>query len=558
MKTVVSADKIAHLWVHRAQDSARTPRNNFSFEGGTLYSYSTPIAQLLPDDYGRALIFNAHAYSLTTARHQAHARVAIFGNDFVQYNVDGLESGDVHNIQRSGTAPIRRRMMATLTEQIMSAAKPRIRPATRLAAIARAENIIADVRALATVDTKRKALAKEDRAEARAMLRRLPDAAALASARDTREGAESLAHDFARDKYLHKFDVSIHTLRNSLSFFQMSMVQVAARAVEIAAGRKPEGRRQVMPTRSALRHAVDACAEFTKARDLARLAGKRIPADLARKCALLSKHMPVLQEGADREARGEVLDQWSENVKELSDLRARGALCAPGANSEQFRLRRVHNLALELSALDTEEEKAGRAAFIAEMERAVRETLARCAPERFNAMMRGFTTAAEVNNWSHCRDAISEAEYIISTAGENDAATMNARLQEMQNRYDAGTKEVCERALAAWYAGTTNAFPQIAQYADGTARLRVVGDTIETSQGASVPLSVAPMLWRVVSKARVTSQAREFTDGTGPRIGYYRLDRVGADGSIKAGCHRIAFAELARVAAFLGYVGCTA
>lgn len=62
MKTVMSNDMVAHVWAHQTQDYARTSNGNCRFEGPVLYSYATPIANIVD---GVALV-SSNRYSPTT------------------------------------------------------------------------------------------------------------------------------------------------------------------------------------------------------------------------------------------------------------------------------------------------------------------------------------------------------------------------------------------------------------------------------------------------------------------------------------------------------------
>jgi hypothetical protein len=91
---------------------------------------------------------------------------------------------------------------------------------------------------------------------------------------------------------------------------------------------------------------------------------------------------------------------------------------------------------------------------------------------------------------------------------------------------------------------------------------------IETSMGARVPLAAAPMVWRMVERARSfgafersgfkagftdsTGSVRHYTRDVGVRIGDYPLDRIDADGTLHAGCHVIPYSELSAMARTLG------
>ncbi|RWI46836.1 MAG: hypothetical protein EOQ93_29350 [Mesorhizobium sp.] len=62
-KTVLTNDMVAHVWAHQTQDYARTSNGNMHFDGPVLYSYSTPIANIVD---GVALI-TTERYSITTS-----------------------------------------------------------------------------------------------------------------------------------------------------------------------------------------------------------------------------------------------------------------------------------------------------------------------------------------------------------------------------------------------------------------------------------------------------------------------------------------------------------
>lgn len=84
--------------------------------------------------------------------------------------------------------------------------------------------------------------------------------------------------------------------------------------------------------------------------------------------------------------------------------------------------------------------------------------------------------------------------------------------------------------------------------------LRVNGDQIETSQGARIPLEHAPRIWALVSAC--VSAGREYKrNGHTEHAGSYAIDSVSADGTMRAGCHTIAYGEIKRLAVQLGYAG---
>jgi hypothetical protein len=76
MKTVFTNREIPHKWAHATQPHARG--SNLSFQGDTLYSYSTPIAKIYPKRDGVPLVLmSERTYSVTTARHLGYAYGAV-------------------------------------------------------------------------------------------------------------------------------------------------------------------------------------------------------------------------------------------------------------------------------------------------------------------------------------------------------------------------------------------------------------------------------------------------------------------------------------------------
>jgi len=98
--------------------------------------------------------------------------------------------------------------------------------------------------------------------------------------------------------------------------------------------------------------------------------------------------------------------------------------------------------------------------------------------------------------------------------------------------------------LAIWRAGGTQHY-RLRQL---PCALRVNGDAVQTSQGAEIPLSDALTLWPLVRRAMLHHTAYDIPQA----MGHYRLTQIRADGSIVVGCHDIAYAEVAGVAALLG------
>jgi hypothetical protein len=82
MKTVVSNSMVAHLWAHQSQDTARSGNGNIWFEGTTLYSYRTPIANFVVSPKGKHVaLISSQGYSPTTGGHLRDASRALGSYD---------------------------------------------------------------------------------------------------------------------------------------------------------------------------------------------------------------------------------------------------------------------------------------------------------------------------------------------------------------------------------------------------------------------------------------------------------------------------------------------
>jgi hypothetical protein len=84
-------------------------------------------------------------------------------------------------------------------------------------------------------------------------------------------------------------------------------------------------------------------------------------------------------------------------------------------------------------------------------------------------------------------------------------------------------------------------------------RMSEDGSVVQTSHGAEIPVEDARTLWAGICRAiRSGKDYEPFCPGV--MVGHYRLARIRADGSVVIGCHDIAYAELERIAAELGYI----
>lgn len=113
-----------------------------------------------------------------------------------------------------------------------------------------------------------------------------------------------------------------------------------------------------------------------------------------------------------------------------------------------------------------------------------------------------------------------------------------------QRLLDAAVLEDAKLALVAW-----RKHEQVwsnLQVLPCALRLNPDKTEVQTSHGARIPVGDALNLWKFLLKIR----GREVDVPSGERfpLGPYNLDRIEADGSIIAGCHKIAFEEILGIA----------
>jgi len=79
------------------------------------------------------------------------------------------------------------------------------------------------------------------------------------------------------------------------------------------------------------------------------------------------------------------------------------------------------------------------------------------------------------------------------------------------------------------------------------ALLRVKGDELQTSQGATVPLDHAKRAFTFIAACRAHGKTFE-TNGHRIAVGHFQIDSIDAEGNVRAGCHLIAWPEIERIA----------
>lgn len=146
-------------------------------------------------------------------------------------------------------------------------------------------------------------------------------------------------------------------------------------------------------------------------------------------------------------------------------------------------------------------------------------------------------------------ECVPPAEPSFTPAQLAETARLTRKVQALnrqrQKERDALEAMPVKEACVAWRAGERAGSYKLQQAA---CMLRVNGGDVETSHGASIPVSDAQALWPVVKRAVRNGQAYRGSI----TLGRYVLRSISANGDIVVGCHTIAYAELHGVAVRLG------
>ena len=140
-------------------------------------------------------------------------------------------------------------------------------------------------------------------------------------------------------------------------------------------------------------------------------------------------------------------------------------------------------------------------------------------------------------------EARIEAARVARVANERAA---NKARQEAQAAREAKAAADFAEKLPKWLAGEN---VHVSFGYSGPAYLRIIGDTVQTSQGAEAPLDHVRKALPLVLRAIRAGVSFRPEGGHTIRLGHYTLSEVNADTqTVRAGCHTFAFAEILRFA----------
>jgi hypothetical protein len=137
-----------------------------------------------------------------------------------------------------------------------------------------------------------------------------------------------------------------------------------------------------------------------------------------------------------------------------------------------------------------------------------------------------------------------DAPRLRALAADREAVRQQETVRRLE-MHEADKRTVAEN-LEIWRQGAPRRY-----LANGLpVALRIAGDEVQTSHGASIPLEAAKALWPMVRRAMRCDK----DIGLHHKLGVYHLSLIRADGSIVVGCHDIAYTELQAMATALHLV----
>jgi hypothetical protein len=513
---------VAHVWAQGRQEEGRNSARRVFFEGPRLFSYGSHFltGYRLPDG---AAFLNSGRYSVSTSRHQSDARHAVKGAcysvpaclmndggrgysnrfplpDFMDSRVFALPQ----YVTRAG-AVVDSPYDAEGNHIATGQAKPRPATAAELKA-ARADLLTLFLKAEETAPADTIAAAFR---YAGAKPEEAAKAASKVAAAHAKRAADLKAEEAAKAKERAE-SWARRAAELPLSTFADSVAE--ARAEIVNHNWRGQAERQAENLKGQAK-------ELWKAAKAAKARGwTRIVADLKARESILRKGAAGLQAFSDR-----------------SQARANWGLYREAA-------------------------QGGRRALQA----GVFGTLDFWKTARKGAMSLG----------NACRNGLDGQAYMKARAAlvGADLARMAEGLAELarafQEREEAAAREERAAALAkaaadlkAWRSGEGR-LPSRLSDTEGGALLRaskverdesgaIVGGSLDTSHGASVPLLHALRAFRFLKLCRDNGQAWT-ANGKSLPVGHFRIDSIDARGNFRAGCHVINWPEVAALAASLG------
>lgn len=607
MRTVMDSSMVAHVWAQQNQSHARTPSGNFYFEGPYLYSYGIHYCVGLFADTGGPVFINSTGNSVTTNKHVRETWGA--ARHLSPWGVPSL-TGIARELLRAGKGRAddrdRDRLLSYLATH-WTHFNPESEAAAWIYRKAGKRGTWTAFRARLE-----RAKAKADREKA--------EATRKAAVREGRELAAA-AWPEVRDKAARFADsYNFRELRDYVGDFRASRLatpkahkrvrailwrrEQALRAMLARAVKNGEGYNRLNPgpvtkahaQLAALRQVFAGCVGYVPgfegpngpgrllaALELSNGAGLRLLSNRLRD-VLTSDCIPFPPAMRERLA---TLQTWADGLateregEETQRREVRAARQAVLSGLRSFNAERRALAYLLLCAegpvrVDPVTGGSYAPPAAVHITRQADRVLARVPDAEPWAARRGFELAPALAEKA-ARIAARARELVPAIEAAADKYRTEAE-REAAARREAERAEAARIAAmpadekrAAWQAGEletrhvrdleTVSGPILRAIAPEIDGCKVTGGTLETSQGATVPLRHAFRVFQFVALCRAERKAWQPGGTWGPgaiRVGHFALDRVDSSGDFVAGCHSIKWPEIEALAVRLGVADCLA
>jgi len=599
MAEVFSNSMVAHVWAQQRQPYGRSNNGNFYFERETLYSYGTHFPVGIFAGPGGPVFLNSDGYSISTSGHKSDARAAVRHISEIHY-LPALASvrrlilsanarGKLPAEQRKPARAYLESQWTKLPEDSSGAAWLLRATGSRATWAAMRARFSAKADA---AEARKKARAKTHAAKAGRELAARPwpevrgeawGGAASYGQRDLRELISDCRESRLATPKAHK------RVRSILWTYETGLRAILARAADDSDRHgNPGNRTKARAVLSRLRRfkagrigfvpgydGPDGEAKRTAALELPAGAGWRMLASLLNELAGLGVHVPTATrkaaerlytkaDGIATRLEGEEKQRW-----DIADARrhVRESLATFNRGRRAWRSHRAEMPAAVESGQVTQY-NANRA-----LRRTLDSVLFYVPAARPWGAERGLELAPALAERAARIAARAEAiaaelkpiwESLISDIEREQEA---ARLAE-RAAWERVRNMTADEKRAAWEAGEIGrehvreiereAGPLLRAIVPEIDGCTVTGGTLETSQGATVPLRHAFRVFQFVAACR--AERKGWTPGAwGPRtirVGHFKLDRIDSAGNFVAGCHSIKWPEVSRLAERLGVAGC--
>lgn len=512
MRYVVNRDEVAHLWAHQAQNNARVQGNNFYFEGKNLYSYGRHfvVAAHLAD--GRVII-NSSTYGPTTSKHQWAMEHALTGQQRREaLRVPGLTEDNLRQLESLRAAPSRlRRTVPDLAQdcakqiQTLVASMLKMRPTAH-----RIQGVFYNAKKLETAGLAVCEYVKKGNSKPKWPIPKLP--------KDLPQGDDlkAMIKLFGKAELIKEYNGAVANLKHKLAFFQAE--------VDSPECRYNYNIQNYKGSLNSTWHLIKTANSAYKG-----VYGKNsaVVAKLQKELEILEpKLLAVYDKWVDEAKTKDLRDKVEAIYRVLRDRDDHRS------NSFSYSADRLQQVLMESS-----DEVQESYAPLLRRARAVADWLK---AEANLEIVKLNVQAAEDSKASHKLRLYNQTFTILSyRVPEQFAQLHQAKIADLLEQAisgaklaQAGLEEENAEVIANWINGTSNQRPpyELGTYA------RINGDKVETTQSASVPLEHAARLARLYAIG-VRRGGEEWPDGSGPMVGYYRVNKIGADGSLVIGCH---------------------